>query len=118
MTCAHQVQRQAIVREHDDEEGEVDEEVQHVRQQLQVEHVHALRLPAPLRARVHRRQRVLHARRDQARRLHVVRLRIRVMICNEGSLHASTVARPYFTPVETRPDTCALVGSLVSKGSP
>ena len=39
----HQVQRQAIVREDDDEEDDVDEQVQHVRQQLQVEHVHALR---------------------------------------------------------------------------
>ncbi len=38
----YQVEREAVVGEHDDEEDDVHQEVQHVGHQLQVEHVHAL----------------------------------------------------------------------------
>ena len=38
----YQVQWEAVVGEHDDEEDDVHQEVQHVGHQLQVEHVHAL----------------------------------------------------------------------------
>jgi len=41
--AAHQVQRQAVVGEHDDEEDEVHEQVQHVGHQLRVKHPRALR---------------------------------------------------------------------------
>ena len=44
----HQVHREAKVGEDDDEENEVHHQVQHVCEQLQVEHIHALLLPAAL----------------------------------------------------------------------
>jgi hypothetical protein len=59
---AHQVQRQAVVCEHDDEEYAVHEEVQHVLEQLQVEHGAALAVPAALERRVRHGQQVLGER--------------------------------------------------------
>ena len=56
---AHQVQGQPVVGEDDDEEDEVHEEVQHVGDELQVEHVDALVLPATLHVVVDHRQAVL-----------------------------------------------------------
>ena len=44
----HQVHREAKVGEDDDEENEVYNQVQHVCEQLQVEHIHTLLLPAAL----------------------------------------------------------------------
>eukprot|EP00965_Chrysotila_dentata_P158876 5248053-Pleurochrysis_carterae.AAC.1 len=49
---AHDVQRQPVVGADEHEEGEVDEHVEEVGQQLQVEEHHALVLPAPAQTHV------------------------------------------------------------------
>ena len=50
---SHQVEGQAIIGEDDDKEDDVDQQVQHVCDQLQVEDIDALVLPASLHVIVH-----------------------------------------------------------------
>mmetsp|Transcript_17113 Transcript_17113/g.51200 ORF Transcript_17113/g.51200 Transcript_17113/m.51200 type:complete len:216 (-) Transcript_17113:622-1269(-) len=55
----HQVERQSVVGEHDDEEHQVDKQMEHISDELQIEHVGPFAFPPPLQRRVHHRKSIL-----------------------------------------------------------
>ena len=73
-TQAHQVQGQAIVGEDNDKKYEVDQQVQHISDQLQVENIDTLVLPPPFHVVVNHGQHVLKEGRHNGRCLHATAL--------------------------------------------